>query len=181
MREAARPTSMHQIPPGWDCRLAWPLAGFFSASAGRCSTALISLSLGTGGDSGGARGGHCALVCGPGRCRGRPHRAAGESSRSGCRGSWWARSWGWRWRWPGRRCRGCFRNPMADPGIIGVSAGGALGAVIAIATGFTGLFFPGAAVVCIRGRGGGDVPGLRDRGGWRAFLDGDAVVGRAWR
>ena len=31
-----------------------------------------------------------------------------------------------------------FRNPMADPGIIGVSSGGALGAVIAI---FTGLAF----------------------------------------
>ena len=31
--------------------------------------------------------------------------------------------------------QGLFRNPMADPGIIGVSAGGALGAVIAIVTG----------------------------------------------
>ncbi len=31
--------------------------------------------------------------------------------------------------------QGLFRNPMADPGIIGVSAGGALGAVAAIATG----------------------------------------------
>ena len=31
--------------------------------------------------------------------------------------------------------QGLFRNPMADPGIIGVSTGGALGAVIAIATG----------------------------------------------
>ena len=29
--------------------------------------------------------------------------------------------------------QGLFRNPMADPGIIGVSAGGALGAVAAIA------------------------------------------------
>ena len=37
--------------------------------------------------------------------------------------------------------QGLFRNPMADPGIIGVSAGGALGAVVAIATGMTGLFF----------------------------------------
>ena len=37
--------------------------------------------------------------------------------------------------------QGLFRNPMADPGIIGVSAGGAVGAVIAIATGITGLFF----------------------------------------
>ena len=31
--------------------------------------------------------------------------------------------------------QGLFRNPMADPGIIGVSTGGALGAVVAIATG----------------------------------------------
>ncbi|MEX0762882.1 MAG: iron chelate uptake ABC transporter family permease subunit [Dehalococcoidia bacterium] len=31
--------------------------------------------------------------------------------------------------------QGLFRNPMADPGIIGVSTGGSLGAVIAIATG----------------------------------------------
>ncbi len=31
--------------------------------------------------------------------------------------------------------QGLFRNPMADPGIIGVSAGGALGAVIAITLG----------------------------------------------
>lgn len=41
--------------------------------------------------------------------------------------------------------QGVFRNPMADPGIIGVSAGGALGAVIAIATGLavvSTLFLP---------------------------------------
>lgn len=41
----------------------------------------------------------------------------------------------------GATMQGLFRNPMADPGIIGVSAGGALGAVISIATGLTGLFF----------------------------------------
>ena len=35
--------------------------------------------------------------------------------------------------------QGLFRNPMADPGIIGVSTGGALGAVIAIATGASAL------------------------------------------
>jgi iron complex transport system permease protein len=41
-----------------------------------------------------------------------------------------------------------FRNPMADPGIIGVSAGGGLGAVLAIATGLAAvhrLLLPGAA------------------------------------
>ncbi len=41
----------------------------------------------------------------------------------------------------GATMQGLFRNPMADPGVIGVSAGGALGAVVAIAAGFAGLFF----------------------------------------
>lgn len=41
----------------------------------------------------------------------------------------------------GATMQGLFRNPMADPGIIGVSAGGALGAVIAIATGAAASFF----------------------------------------
>ena len=36
--------------------------------------------------------------------------------------------------------QGLFRNPMADPGIIGVSSGGALGAVVAISTGFQAAF-----------------------------------------
>ena len=36
--------------------------------------------------------------------------------------------------------QGLFRNPMADPGIIGVSTGGALGAVIAIAVGAHAAF-----------------------------------------
>ena len=40
----------------------------------------------------------------------------------------------------GATMQGLFRNPMADPGIIGVSAGGALGAVMAIASGAAGLF-----------------------------------------
>ena len=41
----------------------------------------------------------------------------------------------------GATMQGLFRNPMADPGIIGVSAGGALGAVVIIATGAAGVFF----------------------------------------
>lgn len=64
--------------------------------------------------------------------------------------------------------QGLFRNPLADPGIIGVSAGGALGAVIAIATGLAAIStlylplfaFTGAAgamvlvfVVAMAGRG----------------------------
>ena len=41
----------------------------------------------------------------------------------------------------GATMQGLFRNPMADPGIIGVSAGGAVGAVVAIASGMASLFF----------------------------------------
>jgi len=39
----------------------------------------------------------------------------------------------------GAAMQGLFRNPMADPGIIGVSAGGALGGVLAIASGLYGF------------------------------------------
>lgn len=39
----------------------------------------------------------------------------------------------------GAAMQGLFRNPMADPGIIGVSAGGALGGVLAIAGGLYGF------------------------------------------
>ena len=57
----------------------------------------------------------------------------------------------------GATMQGLFRNPLADPGIIGVSAGGALGAVIAIATGAAALSFvalptfafAGAMVACL--------------------------------
>ena len=41
----------------------------------------------------------------------------------------------------GATMQGLFRNPMADPGIIGVSTGGAVGAVVAIATGMASMFF----------------------------------------
>lgn len=37
--------------------------------------------------------------------------------------------------------QGVFRNPMADPGIIGVSAGGALGGALALATGLANLWY----------------------------------------
>ena len=50
----------------------------------------------------------------------------------------------------GATMQGLFRNPLADPGIIGVSAGGALGAVVAIATGLAAtstLFLPAFAFV----------------------------------
>ena len=40
----------------------------------------------------------------------------------------------------GATMQGLFRNPMAEPGIIGVSAGGAAGGVLAIALGLNGAF-----------------------------------------
>ena len=39
----------------------------------------------------------------------------------------------------GAAMQGIFRNPLADPGVIGVSSGAALGAVFAIVIGFAGL------------------------------------------
>ncbi len=50
----------------------------------------------------------------------------------------------------GATMQAVFRNPMADPGLVGVSAGGALGAVGAIASGLAAshvLALPGAAFV----------------------------------
>ena len=50
----------------------------------------------------------------------------------------------------GTAMQGLFRNPMADPGIIGVSTGGALGAVLAIHLGLAQLHYlalPGMAFV----------------------------------
>ncbi len=41
----------------------------------------------------------------------------------------------------GATMQALFRNPMADPGIIGVSAGGAVGAVLSIALGVSGNFY----------------------------------------
>ena len=41
----------------------------------------------------------------------------------------------------GATMQGIFRNPLADPGIIGVSAGGALGAVVAIHFGLRSLHY----------------------------------------
>jgi len=41
----------------------------------------------------------------------------------------------------GAAMQGMFKNPMADPGVIGVSSGAALGATIAIASGFQKFIF----------------------------------------
>lgn len=56
----------------------------------------------------------------------------------------------------GTTLQALFRNPLADPAVIGVSSGGALGAVIAIATNFQALHvlaLPGAAFVGATGAG----------------------------
>ncbi|HEY7730388.1 MAG TPA: iron ABC transporter permease [Gaiellaceae bacterium] len=47
----------------------------------------------------------------------------------------------------GAALQGVFRNPLADPGIIGVSTGASLGAVVAIVLGLSGAFF-GALQLC---------------------------------
>ena len=50
--------------------------------------------------------------------------------------------------------QGLFRNPMADPGIIGVSAGGALGAIIAISSGAQAAFALALPGMSFLGAGG---------------------------
>ncbi len=50
--------------------------------------------------------------------------------------------------------QGLFRNPMADPGIIGVSTGGALGAVAAIAVGAQAAFSLALPAMAFAGAGG---------------------------
>ena len=50
--------------------------------------------------------------------------------------------------------QGLFRNPMADPGVIGVSAGGAAGAVLCLALGLGGLFFLALPVFAFLGAAG---------------------------
>ena len=50
--------------------------------------------------------------------------------------------------------QGLFRNPMADPGIIGVSAGGALGAIVAISTGAQAAFALALPAMSFAGAGG---------------------------
>ena len=50
--------------------------------------------------------------------------------------------------------QGLFRNPMADPGIIGVSAGGALGAIIALSTGAHAAFALALPGMSFAGAGG---------------------------
>src|SRR5215472_7121343 len=48
-----------------------------------------------------------------------------------------------------------LRNPLAEPFILGVSGGAALGATIAILTGLTGLTLAGASVVPLAALAGG--------------------------
>ena len=75
----------------------------------------------------------------------------------------------------GATMQGLFRNPMADPGIIGISAGGAVGAVVAIASGLASLFFLALPTFGIRRRGRCLIPGLRHRRRWRPLLNGHAA------
>ena len=75
--------------------------------------------------------------------------------------------------------QGLFRNPMADPGIIGVSTGGALGAVVAIATGAQAAFALALPAMSFAGATGALVLVFRRGLRWRAVLHvGPAAVGR---
>ncbi|MCS7206441.1 MAG: iron ABC transporter permease [Dehalococcoidia bacterium] len=51
----------------------------------------------------------------------------------------------------GATMQGVFRNPLADPGVLGVSAGAALGAVVAIATGLGQRFTLGLPLCAFTG------------------------------
>ncbi|SEN08821.1 iron complex transport system permease protein [Gemmobacter aquatilis] len=71
----------------------------------------------------------------------------------------------------GAAMQGFLRNPLAEPGVIGISAAAALGAVLALQTGLAAAFtlaLPGAAlagavlgvslILLLAGRGGGALP-----------------------
>jgi hypothetical protein len=49
---------------------------------------------------------------------------------------WSAHRWGFR----ERRCQGYLRNPLAEPSLVGVSGGAALGAVLTIHLGLSAAF-----------------------------------------
>ena len=59
----------------------------------------------------------------------------------------------------GAALQGYLRNPLAEPGVIGISGGAGLGAVLAIHSGFAGAFAIGTAAR--RARGCGDCDGTR--------------------
>ena len=76
-----------------------------------------------------------------------------------CSGRWWAP----RSRRAAARCRRCLRNPLADPFVLGVSGGAALGATVALALGLQAL--AGPSLFAFVGRGGGDGAGARRQAG----------------
>ncbi|WP_273687592.1 FecCD family ABC transporter permease [Ketogulonicigenium vulgare] len=71
--------------------------------------------------------------------------------------------------------QGLFRNPLADPGLVGVSAGASLGAITAIVL---GGFLPAAALAFV---GGWLVPAAAFVGGWGATMALYAVATRSGR
>ncbi|STT04406.1 Vitamin B12 ABC transporter [Klebsiella pneumoniae] len=56
--------------------------------------------------------------------------------------------WGRRWRSPGRLCRRVFENPLAEPGLLGVSNGAGVGLIAAVLLGKWSLARLGARPVC---------------------------------
>jgi iron complex transport system permease protein len=53
----------------------------------------------------------------------------------------------------GAAMQGYLRNPLADPGLIGVSGAAALGAVLALQTGFAAMFWAGLPLAALAGAG----------------------------
>lgn len=49
----------------------------------------------------------------------------------------------------GATIQSLFQNPMADPGILGISSGGSLGAILAISLGFSSIFSLGIPIFAI--------------------------------
>ena len=139
-RIAARSTALHGVPGR--------LAGLGLAALGVVVLGILSLGLGARGARRGERR--------PCRCRARMVRAHSSSSRtSACRGRSSACSSAP--PRPGRRAHaGVTRNPLADPGLLGVNAGAAAAVIVAIAVlGLTGLTayvwfaFLGAAIASV--------------------------------
>ena len=83
----------------------------------------------------------------------------------------------------GAALQGLFRNPLAEPGVLGISSGASLGAVLAIYFHRRGAGGLAAARVRVRGRGGRRRAGVRDRGAPRAGarVHGDACCWSASR
>ncbi len=70
------------------------------------------------------------------------------SGRSACREPWRCCWWGRRWRSPGAIMQALFENPLAEPGLLGVSNGAGVGLIAAVLLG-KGVLPGWAASACV--------------------------------